>query len=102
MKFLALAFALVFSTQAFAQSETAILPDLLVVEGPIAKVVTRKTEIYVQGPDRKHEFYFKPFTQLLEDGKPAEFSKLLAGMKVKVSYKMVGKREEPVKVEILK
>ncbi len=73
----------------------------LTVEGPIAKVVARKKEIYVQGPDKKHEFYFKKDTQLTQGGQPAEFSVLKEGQKVRVTYKLVGKRQDPLKVEIL-
>lgn len=71
------------------------------VEGPIAKVVAKKKEIYVQGADKKHEFYFKANTQLLQNGQPADFSVLKEGMKVRVDYVKVGKRTDPVKVEIL-
>jgi hypothetical protein len=82
------------TTQANLQRE-------MVVEGPIAKVVTRKREIYVQGQDKKYEFYFRTNTQLLKDGQPVDFSVLTEGTKVRVSYVKVGKRTDPVKVEIL-
>lgn len=71
------------------------------VEGPVAKVVAKKKEIYVQGPDKKHEFYFKPNTELTKGGQPAQFSDLKEGTKVRVTFVKVGKRQDPVKVEIM-
>jgi hypothetical protein len=71
------------------------------VEGAIAKVVARKKEIYVQGPDKKHEFYFKPTTELTQNGQTTAFETLKEGQKVRVTYVTVGKRTDPVKVEIL-
>ena len=71
------------------------------VEGAIAKVVAKKKEIYVQGPDKKHEFYFKPNTELTQNGQTTAFDTLKEGQKVRVTYVTVGKRTDPVKVEIL-
>lgn len=73
----------------------------MTVEGPIAKLVAKKKEIYVQGPEKTHEFYFKPTTTLMKDGQNVDFSTLAEGMKVRVTYVMVGKRTDPVKVEVI-
>ena len=75
----------------------------MLIEGPVVKVVPAKKEIYVQASatNKKHEFYFKPDTTLTQGGQPADFSVLKEGTRVRVTYKTVGKREEPVKVEIV-
>lgn len=89
---LSLAVAL-FSVSAFAAD--------LTVEGTISKVVPAKKEIYVMAEGKKHEFYFKDNTELLQNGAPAAFEVLKVDQKVKVEAKKVGKRLDPVKVEIL-
>jgi curli biogenesis system outer membrane secretion channel CsgG len=112
MKSLILAFALLAFTPVFTPAVTlaadsaaapaaAPAQDVKTVEGPIAKVVARKKEIYVQGADKKYEFYFTPKTEIVKDGKTAEFSVLTEGAKVRVSYGMKGKRLDPLKVEVL-
>jgi hypothetical protein len=73
----------------------------LTVEGTVSKVVPAKKEIYVLADGKKHEFYFKDNTELLQNGEPAEFSALKVDQKVKVEAKKVGRRFDPLKVEIL-
>ena len=90
---LSLAIALLSSASVFAAD--------LSVEGTISKIVPAKKEIYVMVDGKKHEFYFKENTELLQNGAPAEFSALKVDQKVKVDAKKVGKRLDPVKVEIL-
>lgn len=81
-------------------SVSAIAADLT-VEGTVSKVVPEKKEIYVMADGKKHEFYFKENTQLLQNGAAADFNVLKVDQKVKVEAKKVGKRLDPVKVEIL-
>lgn len=95
MKNLILSFAvLAFSASAFAA-------DLTTIEGTISKVVPEKKEIYVVAEGKKHEFYFKENTELTQNGTPAEFTALKVDQKVKVDAKKVGRRLDPVKVDIL-
>lgn len=91
---------LILSFAVLALSVSAFAADLT-VEGTVSKVVPEKKEIYVLAEGKKHEFYFKENTELLQNGAPAEFSALKVDQKVKVGAKKVGKRLDPVKVEIL-
>lgn len=84
-----------------ANASASAASEQLTVEGPVAKVVAKKKEIYVQGADKKYEFYFKPTTELVKGGSPVDFSTLAEGTKVRVTYVKVGKRTDPVKVEVL-
>lgn len=86
---------------AAATTGAASADKSVTVEGPIAKVVARKKEIYVQGADKKYEFYFTPTTELTKAGQAVDFATLTEGMKVRVTAAKVGKRLDPVKVEIL-
>lgn len=82
------------STSAFAAD--------LTIEGKISKIVPSEKEIYVVAEGKKHEFYFKPTTELMfANGTPAAFTDLKMDQNVKVSAKKVGKKLDPVKVEIL-
>jgi len=72
-------------------------------EGAVAKVVPAEKEIYVNLDNgKKIELYFSEDTKLTQDGEAAEFSALSQGTRVRVEVKRVGKRLEPVTVEILK
>ena len=74
-----------------------------VVEGKIAKVVSSKSEIYVEDSTsgKKHEYYFKKDTKLLKGGQPVEFAELKVGQSVRVTAEKKGKRLDPQTVEIL-
>ena len=93
MKILFLGLSLLVGTSAFA--------TLTSFEGRIVKVVPEKKEIYVEADGKKHELYFKENTKLLQNGEAAEFSILTVDQKVKVEAKKVGKRLDPVTVEVL-
>ena len=82
-------------------STSAFAVELTTVEGTISKVVPAKKEIYVMAEGKKHEFYFQENTELIHNGTPAKFEALKVDQKVKVDVKKVGKRLDPVKVEIL-
>lgn len=88
-------------TKAETATTTAPADKTVTVEGPIAQVVARKKEIYVQGTDKKYEFYFTPKTELTKAGQAVDFATLTEGMKVRVTANKVGKRLDPVKVEVL-
>jgi hypothetical protein len=70
-------------------------------EGTIAKVNPEEKEIYVDSQGRELELYFTETTTLTQGDKPAEFSALKKGQKVKVVVKKVGQRLDPVSVTIL-
>ncbi|MES2770032.1 MAG: hypothetical protein V4596_12885 [Bdellovibrionota bacterium] len=82
-------------------SSSAFAVDITTVEGTISKVVPAKKEIYVMAEGKKHEFYFQENTELVQNGAPAAFDALKVDQKVKVDAKKVGRRLDPVKVEIL-
>ena len=70
--------------------------------GTIKKVETDKREIYVTTEDDKTlELYFTDETTLTRQGSPVEFSVLQAGQKVQVTVERVGKRLDPVSVNIM-
>lgn len=73
-----------------------------VIEGKIVKVVPSKKEIYVSNEQGKHEFYFNPSTQLRHGTDVQEFSALQVGQQVKVTANIIGKRLDPLEVEIVK
>ena len=84
-----------------ALSAVSVFAAELTVEGTISKVVPAKKEIYVMSEGKKYEFYFRDFTTLTQNGEAKEFDVLKVDQKVKVETKKVGKRLDPVKVEIL-
>lgn len=71
-------------------------------EGTIQEVNPSESEIYVKTPDDKVlELYFIEETQLVQDTTSVPFNKLAKGQKVRVQVKKVGKRLDPLRVEIL-
>lgn len=71
-------------------------------EGVIAKVVPDEEEIYVTLDNgKKIELYFKENTVLMRDTLEVPFSELAVDQKVVVEVEKVGKRLDPVKVEII-
>ena len=86
-------------TAASAEQRTAL------IEGKIVEVVPSKKEIYVRNDDGKHEFYFNESTTVSAAGssesKPAQFADLKTGQRVKVAANKIGKRLDPVSVEII-
>ncbi len=93
--FLAIAFA------AGCGSKTEVV-DSGTYPGTIKKVEADKREIYVNLEEGKIlELYFTDETVLTKNDKPAEFSELAAGQKVKVTVERTGNRLDPTAVNIL-
>lgn len=74
---------------------------VVTVEGAIDKVVPEKREIYVLADGKKNEFYFTDKTEIVKNGAPVSFDALKKSRKVKVTADKVGKRLDPLKVELL-
>lgn len=71
-------------------------------EGTIQEVNAAESEIYVKTADEKVlELYFIEETELVRDTTAVPFDSLATGQKVRVEVKKVGKRLDPMKVEIL-
>jgi hypothetical protein len=69
--------------------------------GTIKKVKPSEKEIYVDADGKELELYFIDETKLTQKGKEAKFSALEKGQKVEVKLKKVGKRLDPLAVDIL-
>lgn len=70
-------------------------------QGTIQKVEPEKTEIYVELTDgRVIELYFTDQTTLTQNGESVEFSALAKGQTIEVKVEKVGKRLDPISVEI--
>jgi hypothetical protein len=74
---------------------------VVTIEGAIDKIVPEKREIYVLSEGKKHEFYFTEKTEIVKAGQPVSFETLKKSGKVKVTADKIGKRLDPLKVEIL-
>ena len=72
----------------------------LSIEGKIVTVVAAKKEIYVAANGQKYEFYFKDDTTLTHADAVVPFSEISEGASVKVTYRQIGKRTEPISVEL--
>lgn len=71
-------------------------------EGTIKEVEADNNEIYVSTADDKTlELYFTEDTKLTQGGSPVEFSALEEGQNVRVQVEKVGKRLDPISVEIV-
>lgn len=72
-------------------------------QGKVDVVKPSEKEIYVvTDKDKRLELYFTDSTKLHQNNKPAEFSALKKDQKVRVKVEKVGKRLNPLKVEIMK
>lgn len=70
-------------------------------KGTVKEVEAEKSEIYVKTDDGKTlELYFIEETVLTKAGENVEFSALEEGQKVEVEVKKVGKRLDPLSVNI--
>ncbi len=70
-------------------------------QGTVKKVVPAEKEIYLETTDGKTlELYFTDETQLTQNGESVEFSALKEGQTVTVNINKVGKRLDPLSVEI--
>lgn len=69
--------------------------------GTITEVNPDESEIYVKTPDNKTlELYFTDATNLTQNGTAVEFSALKVGQLVEVTAEKVGKRLDPLRVDI--
>lgn len=70
-------------------------------QGKVKEVEAAKTEIYVETADGKTlELYFTDKTQLTRNGQTVDFSALKEGQAVEVTVEKVGKRLDPISVQI--
>lgn len=91
----------IFSAVAPVLFVASAMAKTVTVEGTIDKIVPEKTEIYVLSEGKKHEFYFSEKTEIVKAGQPVAFSTLKKSDKVKVTADKVGKRYDPLKVELV-
>lgn len=71
-------------------------------EGTITEVKAEESEIYVDVPNTGElELYFKEKTKLLKNNNEVPFETLEKGQNVKVKVERVGKRLDPLKVQIM-
>ena len=71
-------------------------------QGVVKEVEAEKSEIYVETADNKTlELYFTEQTQLTQNGQTVDFSSLQEGQNVEVEVEKVGKRLDPISVNIL-
>lgn len=71
-------------------------------QGTIEKVVPDEVEIYVSLESGEQlELYFNDGTELVQDGKPVEFSAISAGDSVELTVEREGNRNIPVRVKLL-
>ena len=69
--------------------------------GTISEVNPYEREIYVKTPDnRTLELYFTDATNLTQNGTAVEFSALKLGQLVEVTVEKVGKKLDPLRVDI--
>lgn len=95
------AFALIFLLAVSCGEDTEVV-ESGTYQGTVAEVEPEKTEIYVETEDGKTlELYFTETTELTMNGSPVEFSELETGQSVEVVVEKVGKRLDPISVEIL-
>ena len=69
--------------------------------GTITEVNAEEDEIYVDAEGTELELYFIEETKLTKGGETVDFSALEKGQKVRVEVEKVGKRLDPMSVEIL-
>lgn len=99
--FLSAAAFLLISSAAAQAEEGAAADSLDRFEGKIVEVNPPQREIYVFADGQKNEYYFTDQTAIVQNGQKVPFGKLVEGDKVRVSAKKIGKRLDPVEVEIL-
>lgn len=72
-----------------------------VVEGKIVKMVPSEREIYVLSEGKKYEYYFNKDTKVQDKGQEIRYDNLTEGQSVKVTANQIGKRLDPITVEIV-
>jgi len=71
-------------------------------DGTVDKAVPDEREIYVSlDSGTRLELYFTDDTELLRDGRPAEFSTLSSGSDIRVTVEREGNRNVPTRVELV-
>ena len=86
----------------FASCETTDVVDSGIYTGTVDEVEPAKTEIYVKTAEGETlELYFTEETSLSRAGEEVDFSTLEEGMTVEVEVERVGKRLDPISVEIM-
>ncbi len=80
---------------------TSTFAAVVTIEGVVDKVVPEKSEIYVLADGKRHEFYFNDKTEVTRAGQKVTFAVFKKAQKVKVTADKVGKRLDPIKVELL-
>jgi cold shock protein len=95
------ALAILFAVTASIFQTSMGVAAIVTFEGSIAKVVPEKREIYVLADGKKHELYFNEKTRLEKAGQPVSFDQLKPNGKVKVTADKIGKRLDPVTVELV-
>jgi len=86
----------------FASCESTDAVESGTYTGTVDEVEAAKTEIYVKTDDGKTlELYFTEETSLSRAGETVDFSVLEEGMAVEVEVEKVGKRLDPISVEIM-
>ncbi len=94
-------FVALVSTALISVFAAPVFAATVTIEGAIDKVVPEKREIYVLADGKKHEFYFNDKTEITKAAQAVAFETLKKSMKVKVTADKVGKRLDPLKVELL-
>lgn len=76
------------------------VPESGTYSGRITEVNAGAKEIYVDAGGQELELYFTEETELTRRGEPVDFSALESGQTVEVEVEKVGKRLDPVRVDI--
>lgn len=85
-----------------ACGENTDVVDSGTYQGTVKEVEASKTEIYVETEEGQTlELYFTEQTDLTRNGSTINFSELEEGQNVEVEVEKVGKRLDPISVEIL-
>lgn len=71
-------------------------------KGKVAEVKPDEKEIYVKHNDQKLELYFSDSTKLMKNGEQVDFKMLKKDQEVEVKVEKMGKKLNPLKVNILK
>lgn len=86
----------------FSCAESTDVVESGTYTGEIIEVEADKDEIYVKTEDGKTlELYFTQDTKLTQGGDVAQFSILKEGQSVEVEVEKVGKRLDPISVNVL-
>ncbi len=70
-------------------------------KGTVKEVKPDEREIYVKHEDQKLELYFTDSTKLMQGGRSVDFSTLKKDQKVSVKVEKMGKKLNPLEVQIL-